>query len=53
MRTCKREIVKTDKTDLKVMEYVVIVLRVGRVTRKGVPGKGIGLLWSEINHGML
>jgi len=50
MRACKREIVKTDKADRNIMGYVVIVLRVGRVT---IPGKVSGLLWFEINHAML
>jgi len=51
--TCKRVIAKTDKADPKIMEYVVIVLRVRSGTRKQVPGRVIGLLWFDISHGML
>jgi len=51
--TSKEEIVKTDKADPNIMEYMVIVLQARSGTRKGVPGKVIGLLWIDVSHGMV
>ena len=52
MSTRKREVVKMGKADPIIMECVVIVLWAHSGMRK-VPGKVIGLLWSDISHGML